>query len=117
MTFDDADDLPDLQAEFQPDILPDPSLGSQPGTGADLGAILDIPLTVQVVLGGTTMPVAQLMKLGRGAVIPLDHRVGQPVDIVVNGRVIARGDVTVIEGENDRLGVSLTEIVGRSARH
>lgn len=117
MTFGDADDLPDLQAEFQPDIQPDLPAEPQTGLAGHLGAILDIPLTVQVVLGGTTMPVANLMKLGRGAVIPLDHRVGQPVDIVVNGRVIARGDVTVIEGENDRLGVSLTEIVGRSGKH
>ena len=82
--------------------------------GMGFGALLDIPLSVQVVLGGTSMPVASLMKLGRGAVIPLDHRVGQPVDIVVNGRVIARGDMTVIEGDADRLGVSLTEIVGQA---
>lgn len=87
---------------------------SEPAMG--LGAILDIPLSVQVVLGGTTMPVANLMKLGRGAVIPLDHRVGQAVDIVVNGRVIARGDMTVIEGDTDRLGVALTEIVGASGQ-
>ena len=87
---------------------------SEPSMG--LGAILDIPLLVQVVLGGTSMPVAGLMKLGRGAVIPLDHRVGQPVDIVVNGRVIARGDMTVIEGDTDRLGVSLTEIVGQAGK-
>jgi flagellar motor switch protein FliN/FliY len=85
-------------------------------TAMGLGAILDIPLNVQVVLGSTSMPVANLMKLGRGAVIPLDHRVGQPVDIVVNGRVIARGDMTVIEGEGDRLAVALTEIVGQAAR-
>lgn len=80
-----------------------------------LGAILGIPLSVQVVLGGTTMPVSTLMKLGRGAVIPLDHRVGQPVDIVVNGRVIARGDMTVMGDDDTRLGVSLTEIVGGPA--
>lgn len=80
----------------------------------DFGAILDIPLSVQVVLGGTTMPVATLMKLGRGAVIPLDHRVGQPVDIVVNGRIIARGDMTVMADDDTRLGVSLTEIVGQT---
>ena len=53
------------------------------------------------------------MKLGRGAVVPLDHRVGQPVDIVVNGRVVARGEMVVIEEDSSRLGVSLTEIVGR----
>ena len=94
--------------------LPEAVPPSEPAMG--LGAILDIPLSVQVVLGGTTMPVANLMKLGRGAVIPLDHRVGQPVDIVVNGRVIARGDMTVIEGDTARLGVALTEIVGQAAR-
>jgi flagellar motor switch protein FliN/FliY len=89
---------------------------SPPEPAPYLGAIMDIPLSVQVVLGGTTMPVSNLMKLGRGAVIPLDHRVGQPVDIVVNGRVIARGDMTVIEGESDRLGVALTEIVGQTPK-
>ena len=95
MSFDEADPLPDPAPHF--------------------GAILDIPLSVQVVLGGTSMPVASLMKLGRGAVIPLDHRVGQPVDIVVNGRVIARGDMTVRAEDEARLGVSLTEIVGQAA--
>ena len=95
MSFDEADSLPDPAPHF--------------------GALLDIPLSVQVVLGGTSMPVSSLMKLGRGAVIPLDHRVGQPVDIVVNGRVIARGDMTVMAEDEARLGVSLTEIVGQAA--
>jgi flagellar motor switch protein FliN len=58
------------------------------------------------------MPVSNLFKLGRGAVISLDHRVGEPVDIIVNGRVIARGEIVVVEDDNARLGVSLTEIVG-----
>jgi flagellar motor switch protein FliN/FliY len=84
---------------------------SSAGAAPNLDAILSIPVSVQVVLGGTAMPVSSLMKLGRGAVIPLDHRVGQPVDIVVNGRVIARGEMTVIEDDATRLGVSLTEIV------
>ncbi len=92
MSFDEADSLPDPAPHF--------------------GAILDIPLSVQVVLGGTSMPVSSLMKLGRGAVIPLDHRVGQPVDVVVNGRVVARGDMVVLDEETAKLGVTLTEIVG-----
>lgn len=75
-------------------------------------SILRIPVNVQVVLGSATMPVANLMKLGRGAVIPLDHRVGEPVDVVVNGRIVARGEVVVVEDDNSRFGVSLTEIVG-----
>ena len=79
---------------------------------ANVEAILRIPVTMQVVLGSATIPVANLMKLGRGAVVPLDHRVGEPVDVVVNGRIVARGEVVVVEEDNSRFGVSLTEIVG-----
>ena len=82
------------------------------GSSRNIDSILRIPVQIQVVLGNATMPVASLMNLGRGAIIPLDHRVGEPVDIVVNGRVIARGEVVVVEDDNSRFGVSLTEIVG-----
>jgi flagellar motor switch protein FliN len=87
--------------------------------GVDLGArnlesILRIPVNVQVVLGSATMPVSNLLKLGRGAVIPLDHRVGEPVDVVVNGRIVARGEVVVVEDDASRFGISLTEIVGHA---
>lgn len=85
------------------------------GTGKNLESILRIQVLIQVVLGSATMPVANLMKLGRGAIVPLDHRVGEPVDVVVNGRVIARGEVVVVEDDNSRFGVSLTEIVGPSS--
>lgn len=81
-------------------------------SGRNLDSILRIPVTIQVVLGSATMPVSNLMKLGRGAIVPLDHRVGEPVDVVVNGRVIARGEVVVVEDDNSRFGISLTEIVG-----
>jgi flagellar motor switch protein FliN/FliY len=84
----------------------DDTLGSAP----NLDAILRIPVVVQAILGTASMPVANLMKLGRGAVVPLDHRIGEPVDIVVNGRVVARGEVVVLEEDNSRFGVSLTEI-------
>ncbi len=86
---------------------------ARPGGGA-YDTILTIPVTVQVVLGSTTMPVASLMKLGRGAVIALDQRVGEPVNIVVNGRVVARGEVVVVDEDSSRFGVSLIEIVGSS---
>ena len=82
-----------------------------PAGGA--GLMMSIPVEVQVVLGGTTMPVATLMNLGRGAVITLDKQIGDPVDIVVNGRVIARGEVIVMEDDSSRFGVSLTEIIGK----
>jgi len=89
--------------------------GEELGSGRNLDSILRIPVLIQVVLGSATMPVANLMKLGRGAIVPLDHRVGEPVDVVVNGRVIARGEVVVVEDDNSRFGVSLTEIVGPPA--
>lgn len=82
------------------------------GAERNLDSILRIPVEMQVVLGSASMPVANLMKLGRGAIVPLDHRVGEPVDVVVNGRIIARGEVVVVEDDNSRFGVSLTEIVG-----
>ncbi|MGX5734414.1 flagellar motor switch protein FliN [Bosea thiooxidans] len=82
------------------------------GEPLNLDAVMRIPVTIQVVLGSASMQVANLMKLRRGAVVPLDHRVGEPVDVVVNGRVVARGEVVVVEDDNSRFGVSLTEIVG-----
>jgi len=89
--------------------------GGDLGAGAGgLDAILSIPVTVQVVLGTTTMSVAKLMKLGRGAVITLDQKVGSSVSVLVNGRVVARGEVVVVDEDNSRFGVSLTEIVGKN---
>jgi flagellar motor switch protein FliN/FliY len=82
------------------------------GGGRNLEAILRIPVVVQAILGTASMPVANLMKLGRGAIVPLDHRIGEPVDIVVNGRVVARGEVVVLEEDSSRFGVTLTEIAG-----
>lgn len=76
-----------------------------------LESILRIPVVMQVVVGSVTMPVSNLMKLGRGAVVPLDQKIGEPVDVVVNGRLIARGEVVVVEDDNTRFGVSLTEII------
>ncbi|WP_424363508.1 flagellar motor switch protein FliN [Methylocystis parvus] len=75
-----------------------------------IDSILRIPVVLQVVVGSATLPVSSLLKLGRGAVVPLDHRVGDPVDVVVNGRTIARGEVVVVEEDGARFGVSLTEI-------
>lgn len=79
-------------------------------TGPRIDTILQIPVVLQVVVGSTTLPVAELLNLGRGAVIPLDSRVGDPVEVLINGREIARGEVVVIEDDNTRFGVSLTEI-------
>jgi flagellar motor switch protein FliN/FliY len=78
----------------------------------NLEMVMRIPVTVKIVLGSTTMPVASLVKLGRGAIIPLDRRVGEPVDVVVNGRIVARGEVVVVDEATSRFGISLTEVVG-----
>ncbi|MDJ0948517.1 MAG: flagellar motor switch protein FliN [Alphaproteobacteria bacterium] len=74
----------------------------------DLEAVYDIPVQVQAVLGRATMQVSQLLKLGRGAVVELDRKVGEAVDIYVNNRLVARGEVVVV---NERLGVTMTEII------
>ncbi|MAR55934.1 MAG: flagellar motor switch protein FliN [Rickettsiales bacterium] len=73
-----------------------------------LDAVSDIPVNVSVVLGKTSMQVNQLLKLGRGAVIELERKVGEPLDIFVNNRLVARGEVVVVE---DRIGVTMTEII------
>ncbi|AEV37106.1 Flagellar motor switch protein fliN [Pseudovibrio sp. FO-BEG1] len=116
------------EAEMDMDMAA-PAASAQPAASApekgvsdenvdrNLDAVLGIPVDMQVVLGSATMPVASLLKLGRGAVIPLDHRVGEPVDIVVNGRTVARGEIVVVEDDNSRFGVSLTEIVGAKGNY
>ena len=73
-----------------------------------LEAVSDIPVQISVVLGKTSMQVHQLLKLGRGAVVELDRKVGEPVDIFVNNRLVARGEVVVVE---DKIGVTMTEII------
>jgi flagellar motor switch protein FliN/FliY len=75
---------------------------------SDVTAIYDIPVQISAVLGRSTMQVSQLLKLGRGAVVELDRKVGEAIDIYVNNRLVARGEVVVVE---DKLGVTMTEIV------
>ncbi len=76
--------------------------------GDDTDAVYDVPVEVTAVLGTATMKVSQLLKLGRGAVVQLDRMVGESIDLHANNRLIARGDVVVID---DRLGVTMTEII------
>ncbi len=74
----------------------------------DLDAVYGIPVVVTAVLGKANMPVSSLLKLGRGAVIELDRKVGEAIDIYVNNRLVARGEVVVVE---DKLGITMTEII------
>ena len=81
----------------------------QSGTMRDLDAVYDIPVQISAVLGRATMQVSQLLKLGRGAVVELDRRLGEAVDIYVNNRLVARGEVVMVD--DNRLGITMTEIV------
>lgn len=78
------------------------------GDDVNLESISDIPVEVSAVLGSCRMPVSQLLKLGRGAVVTLDRKVGEPIDIFVNGRLIARGEVVIVE---NKIGITMTEII------
>ncbi len=75
----------------------------------ELEAVYDIPVTVSAVLGRTSMQVSQLLKLGRGAVVELDRKLGEAIDVYVNNRLVARGEVVMVD--DNRLGITMTEIV------
>jgi flagellar motor switch protein FliN/FliY len=77
-------------------------------TATDLEAVFDVPVTVQAILGKSAMEVSELLKLGKGTVVQLDRKVGEAIDIYVNDRLVARGEVVLVE---DRLGVTMTEII------
>ena len=81
---------------------------AQPSSTKELEAVYDVPVQISAVLGRSSMPVHQLLKLGRGAVVELDRRVGEAIDIYVNNRLIARGEVVVVD---EHLGVTMTEII------
>lgn len=89
---------------------PTPGGGDDDGAhnAADLSAVYDVPVNIQAVLGRSHLEVASLLRLTRGSVIELDRKVGEAIDIYVNNRLVARGEVVVID---DRLGVTMTEII------
>lgn len=110
-------ELNELESESPPENTTDdqaidinnlPEIDNLPKSARDLEAVYDIPVQVSAVLGKSTMQVSELLKLGRGAVIELDRKVGEAIDIYVNNRLVARGEVVVVE---DRLGVTMTEII------
>jgi flagellar motor switch protein FliN/FliY len=77
-------------------------------TAADLAPVFDVPVNIQAVLGKAQVDVAQLLRLTRGSVLELDRKVGEAIDIYVNNRLVARGEVVVVD---ERLGVTMTEII------
>ncbi len=96
------------ELESQPIEAPDEEDGEQVHTGQELEAVFDVPVNVQAVLGKSALEVNQLLKLAPGAVIELDRKVGEAIDIYVNDRLVARGEVVMVE---EHLGVTMTEII------
>ncbi len=103
-------ELPEADPEIQETVM-DAMMGTRrdDGAGYNIDSMLNVGLNVQIVLGQTRMPISQLLKLSRGSVIELDKKIGEPVDIVINDRLVARGDLVKLD--EDRIGVSLIEIV------
>jgi flagellar motor switch protein FliN/FliY len=94
--------------DFSADLGEAPRPGSALHSNMDL--IMDIPIDLQIVLGSSQMQVSSLMNLSEGATIALDRRIGEPVEVMVNGRVIGRGEITVLENDDTRFGVKLIEV-------
>lgn len=82
--------------------------GGEDEAGGDLEAVFDVPVKVSAVLGITSLSVNQLLKLGPGSVVELDRKVGEAIDIYVNNRLVARGEVVLLE---EKLGITMTEII------
>lgn len=103
-----ADDNLELNELNPEQTIAEPEAPKGARSAKELEAVYDVPVQVSAVLGKATMQVSQLLKLGRGAVVELDRKVGEAIDIYVNNRLVARGEVVVVD---DRLGVTMTEIV------
>ena len=107
-------DLPDLSQEAAPGTAAAllnndaPAEAAPKHSAVDLEAVFDVPVTVSAVLGKSSMEVSQLLKLGKGTIVELDRKVGEAIDIYVNDRLVARGEVVLVE---DRLGITMTEII------
>ncbi len=113
MSEDENLELSELEGEGAENLPEEIAEGGEPqqqppSNAKELEAVYDIPVQVSAVLGRATMQVSQLLKLGRGAVVELDRKVGEAIDIYVNNRLVARGEVVIVE---DRLGVTMTEII------
>ncbi len=82
--------------------------GAEDKTATDLSPVFDVPVNISAVLGRATMSVAQLLQLSSGSILELDRKVGEAIDIYVNNRLVARGEVVIVD---ERLGVTMTEII------
>jgi flagellar motor switch protein FliN/FliY len=119
---DDADamSIGQQQADWRPELpqaaVPDRQLEAPEGWGArGHEAVMRIPVSVRFVLGTARMPVSKLMSLTRGAIIPLDRKVGDLIDIVVNDQIVARGEIVALDDGATRFGISVREVTQSSS--
>jgi flagellar motor switch protein FliN/FliY len=103
-----ADDEMKLDEFAASEALPPDALDLDEKTAGDLAPVFDVPVNISAVLGRSSMSVAQLLQLAQGSVLELDRKVGEAIDIYVNNRLVARGEVVIVD---DRLGVTMTEII------
>jgi flagellar motor switch protein FliN len=95
--------------EFAEDVAPKAEEPDDVGrSAADLATVFDVPVSISAVLGKSSMSVADLLQLTHGSILELDRKVGEAIDIYVNNRLMARGEVVIVD---DRLGVTMTEII------
>lgn len=104
----DTEDVDWQELEEQSDPAQAPAEGDAQSAEASLEAIYDVPVRVSAVLGKTSLQVSKLLQLGPGAVLELDRKVGEAVDIFVNNRLVARGEVVLVD---EKLGITMTEII------
>lgn len=99
-------------AEFT-DLKEDTSPGGQVNREANLEAILDVPVTLSMEVGRTRIPIRNLLQLNQGSVVELDRAAGEPLDVFVNGTLVAHGEVVVV---NDKFGIRLTDVISPAER-
>ena len=94
--------------EFEPNTAMVEAGGDEDKSASDLSPVFDVPVNISAVLGRASLSVAQLLELGSGSILELDRKVGEAIDIYVNNRLVARGEVVIVD---ERLGVTMTEII------
>lgn len=105
--------IEELRGVLHEETAAHPQIVGGVAPAADLGSslIMNIPVDVQIVLGSAEMLVSELMALQKGSTVALNRRIGEAVDVIVNGRKIARGEITVLENDPSRFGIRLTEVI------
>ena len=103
-----ADDPMQLEDMADGQLASDISIEQEEKIASDLSTVFDVPVNISAVLGRTQLSVAQLLQLSSGSVLELDRKVGEAIDIYVNNRLVARGEVVIVD---ERLGVTMTEII------